>query len=252
MNAVSVVIIARKSAATLRACLNSVAGFDEVVLYLNDTDDDSREIAHEFANVRVIEGYFDGFGSTKNRAADCARNDWILSLDADEALGAEMAQTVLQQPLNPHSVYAFERINYYRDRPIRHCWGHDTLVRLYNRTHTQFTDSRVHEFIRADHLTVERSRLTFTHHPYHSLSDFLVKADTYSTLFAQENVGRKTASPAKAFADGLYSFIKTYFFKRGFLDGYAGLVIAFSHMATNFYKYMKLYEANQSEQEQKP
>ena len=55
------------------------------------------------------------------------------------------------------------------------------------------------------------------------------------------------ASPSKAFFSGIYAFIKTYILKRGFLDGYVGLLIAFSHMATNFYKYMKLYECNRDE-----
>jgi hypothetical protein len=55
------------------------------------------------------------------------------------------------------------------------------------------------------------------------------------------------ASPSKAFFSGIYAFFKTYILKRGFLDGYVGLLIAFSHMATNFYKYMKLYEFNRDE-----
>jgi hypothetical protein len=63
-------------------------------------------------------------------------------------------------------------------------------------------------------------------------------------LFAESNKDKQAASPAKALISGIYSFFRTYFIKRGFLDGYVGLVIAFSHMATNFYKYMKLYESN--------
>ena len=82
------------------------------------------------------------------------------------------------------------------------------------------------------------------HYPYSTVTDFIVKLDRYSTKFAQDNVGRKSSSPLKAFFNSQFSFLKTYFIKRGFLDGYAGLVIAFSHMATNFYKYIKLYELN--------
>jgi len=82
------------------------------------------------------------------------------------------------------------------------------------------------------------------HYSYMSISDFIIKLDRYSTLFANDNVGKKSSSPAKAFFNGLYSFFRTYILKRGFLDGYAGLIIAFSHFATNFYKYIKLYELN--------
>jgi hypothetical protein len=82
------------------------------------------------------------------------------------------------------------------------------------------------------------------HYSYMSITDFIIKVDRYSTLFATDNVGRIKSSPTKAFFNALYSFFRTYILKRGFLDGYAGLVISFSHMATNFYKYIKLYEMN--------
>ena len=85
------------------------------------------------------------------------------------------------------------------------------------------------------------------HYSYMSISDFIVKVDRYSTLFAADNTGKKFPTPAKAFVNGLYSFFRTYVLKRGFLDGYAGLIIAFSHMATNFYKYIKLYEMNREQ-----
>jgi hypothetical protein len=82
------------------------------------------------------------------------------------------------------------------------------------------------------------------HYPYTSITDFIIKLERYSTIYAQDNAGKKSSSPTKAFFNGVFSFLKTYILKRGFLDGYAGLIIAFSHMATNFYKYMKLYELN--------
>jgi hypothetical protein len=82
------------------------------------------------------------------------------------------------------------------------------------------------------------------HYSYSSMSDFIIKADRYSSLFANDNVGKKSSSPTKAFFNATYSFIRTYFFKRGFLDGYAGLIIAVSHATNNFFKYMKLYEKN--------
>jgi hypothetical protein len=89
------------------------------------------------------------------------------------------------------------------------------------------------------------------HFSYHSVSDLVLKVERYSTLFAEDNSSefhhgraKVSASPSKAFFNGLYSFFRTYVLKRGFLDGHVGLLIAFSHMATNFYKYMKLYERN--------
>ena len=82
------------------------------------------------------------------------------------------------------------------------------------------------------------------HYSYQSISQFIAKADVYSTLFAKNNVGKKSSSPTKAFFNATYSFFRTYVLKKGFLDGYVGLVIAVSHAVTNFYKYVKLYELN--------
>jgi hypothetical protein len=118
------------------------------------------------------------------------------------------------------------------------------IVRLYNKTKTSFTDKKVHEKIIVDGFTIEPINGVVKHFPYSTITDFIVKLDRYSTIFAQDNAGKKSSSPLKALFNAKFSFIKTYFFKRGFLDGYAGLVIAFSHMATNFYKYIKLYELN--------
>ena len=82
------------------------------------------------------------------------------------------------------------------------------------------------------------------HYSYHSISEIVIKADRYSTLCAQNNAGIKSSSPSKAFFNSIYSFFRTFVLKQGFRDGYVGLVIAYSHAVTNFYKYIKLYELN--------
>ena len=244
MNKISVVIIAKNPENTLEMCLDSLIRFDEVILYINDTTDNTKYIASKFENVKVIDGEFDGFGPTKNAAATYAKNDWILSLDSDEVLTESLVDELLTCTLGHTSIYSLLRINFYKTTQIRYCWGDDVLIRLYNRTKTQFTDKKVHEKIIEEGCAKVVLKNTFFHYPYHSITDFIIKADRYSTLFANDNAGKKSSSPTKAILNGIFSFVKTYFFKRGFLDGYAGLVIAFSHMATNFYKYIKLYEQN--------
>ena len=77
LDRISVVIIARNAARTLERTIDSVAPFDEVVVYLNDSTDDTEALARKFQNVRVVKGPFEGFGPTKNRAIDAARNEWI-------------------------------------------------------------------------------------------------------------------------------------------------------------------------------
>ena len=244
INHISVVMIAKDSEQTIKASLESLKEFSEVILYLNNSSDKTKEIAQNYSNVTIVEGEFLGFGATKNRATSYATNEWILSLDSDEVLSVEFIENLQQLKLSDDTLYSILRTNYYKEIPIKHCWGDDTIVRLYNRSKTQFTNKHVHEHIIDEGFKKEMLQGAVQHYPYSNISEFIAKADQYSTLFAQDRAGKKSSSPLKAFFNAHYSFFRTYIIKRGFLDGYAGLIIAFSHMVTNFYKYMKLYELN--------
>jgi glycosyltransferase involved in cell wall biosynthesis len=237
-------MIVKDAESTLSKVLGSLKYFSEVIIYENGSTDDSIEIAKQYSNVRVIKGEFKGFGYTKNIAATYASNEWILSLDSDEVPSDEFIESLNEVTLDDGSVYQIDRANYYRDTLIRYCWANDNIVRLYNKTKTSYTDADVHEKIVSEGFNIYKLKGVIQHYPYSSISEFIKKADYYSTLFAQDRVGKKSSSPLKALLNALYSFIKTYIFKRGFMDGYVGLIIAYSHMVTNFYKYIKLYELN--------
>lgn len=238
-------MIVHNAQQTLERSLSSLKVFEEIILYENNSTDQTVQIAQTFPNVKLIQGDFLGFGPTKNLAISHATNEWILSLDSDEVLSEEFILNLSNKQLNENCVYTILRTNYYKSSQIKHCWGNDIIVRLFNKKITKFTDKQVHEKIITDDLTIKPLDGIVKHYPYATISDFIIKLDRYSTIYAQENVGKKNSSPLKAVANSSFSFFKTYFIKQGFRDGYAGLIIAFSHMATNFYKYIKLYELNQ-------
>jgi glycosyltransferase involved in cell wall biosynthesis len=242
---ISAVMIVKNGARTIRRTLESLKEFDDVVVYDNGSTDETLQIAREYSNVNLIEGNFDGFGTTKNRAASFARHEWILIIDSDEVVDAQLLYTMKTKPLDSKTIYIVNFLAFYKEIQIKHCgWNNQKIRRLYNKTVTQFNDNAVHENIIDEGMQKESIEGNMKHYSYMSISDFIIKLDRYSTLFAHDNAGKKSSSPAKAFLNGLYSFFRTYILKRGFLDGYAGLIIAFSHMATNFYKYIKLYEMN--------
>jgi len=245
---ISCVIIVKNGAGTLTPVLEALSCFEDVVLYDNGSDDGTQALAADCANVNLIEGPFLGFGETKQRAAGYAKNDWVLSLDADEVLTAEFIAGLKTLTLDSNMVYSITRSNFYKEREVKHCWGKDVIVRLYDRSKTNFNNSKVHELVVTEGFAVENLSGTVRHYPYQNISQFIQKLDKYSTLFAEDKQGIKKSSPLKASLNGMYSFFKTYLLKRGFMDGSAGLIIAFSHMATNFYKYMKLYELNKAQQ----
>ena len=241
---ISCVIIVKDAQNTIADVLNALKPFNDVVLYINNSTDKTKDIAKKYKNVTIIDGIFNGFGITKNEASKYTKNSWILSLDADEVISEEFIQNLKKIDLDKNNLYTIDRVNYYKKAPIKHCWGNDIIVRIYNKDITNFTDTKVHEKIIKKNLNIIHIKGEVKHYPYSNISDFIIKLDRYSTIFAQDNVGKKSSSPLKAILNAYFSFFKTYFLKKGFLDGYAGLIIAFSHMATNFYKYMKLYELN--------
>lgn len=242
---ISVVVLAKNNEKTIEKTLQSLLGFSDVVVYDNGSSDKTMDIAKKFSNVNLVQGEFKGFGWTKNRAASFAKNDWILIIDSDEVVDSELFSTLKNKSLDEKTVYRLNFKAFYKDIQVKHCgWNNQKIKRLYNRKITSYNSNDVHEDIISDGLKMEELKGNVEHYSYHTISEFIIKADRYSTLFATNNVGKKSSSPVKAFFNGLYSFIKTYIFKQGFRDGYVGLIIAFSHMVTNFYKYIKLYEAN--------
>ncbi|MFA7069381.1 MAG: glycosyltransferase family 2 protein [Sulfurimonas sp.] len=242
---ISTVILAKNSEKTIEKTLKSLVEFDDVVVYDNGSSDKTMQIAKSFKNVNLVEGEFRGFGWSKNRAASFAKNDWILIIDSDEVVDVELLNELKNKNLDEKTVYRLNFKAFYKDTEVKYCgWNNQKIKRLYNKTITRYNSNDVHEDIITDGLKLEELKGNVEHYSYHSISEFIIKADRYSSLFATNNVGKKSSSPVKAFFNGLYSFIKTYIFKQGFRDGYVGLVIAFSHFVTNFYKYIKLYELN--------
>lgn len=242
---ISAIVLAKNNDNTIEKTLQSLQQFDDVVVYDNGSTDTTMTIARGFKNVNLVEGEFKGFGWAKNKAVSFAKHDWVIIIDSDEVVDAKLLETLQNKTLDAKKVYQLNFKAYYKDIQVKYCgWNNQKIKRLYNKTTTSYNMNDVHEDIISDGFEIEILDGSIEHYSYHSISQFIIKADHYSTLFAKNNAGKKSSSPTKAILNGIYSFIKTYFFKRGFLDGFVGLTIAFSHMVTNFYKYMKLYELN--------
>ncbi|RXI28672.1 glycosyltransferase family 2 protein [Aliarcobacter trophiarum] len=242
---ISAVVLAKNSEKTIEKTLKSLVDFDDVIVYDNGSTDETINIAKKFSNVNLIQGEFKGFGWTKNCASSFALNDWVLIIDSDEVVDRELLNELKTKKLDKNIVYRLNFKAFYKDIQVKHCgWNNQKIKRLYNKTITKYNSNDVHEDIITDGLNIEEIKGNVEHYSYHTISEFIIKADRYSTLFATNNAGKKASSPTKAFLNSIYSFFRTYIIKQGFRDGYVGLVIAYSHAVTNFYKYIKLYELN--------
>jgi len=236
-----VVIIAKDASDTIGTTLESLKKFSEVIVYINNSTDNTEQIAQSYLNVKVINGEFLGFGPTKNKAATFSSNDWILSLDSDEVLTDELTEELANLNLKDNNqVFILKRDNYFLRKKIKYSgWGSDYLVRLYNRSSHSFNLKQVHEKIEINKDTHSiKLQNSFKHMAVTNINQFLEKIIKYSDLAAKD---AKTCSFSVVIMKSFFAFFKTYILQFGFLDGWMGFVIAVSNANGRFYRYTKRY-----------
>ena len=237
----SVVIIVKNGAAHIEELLNSVIDFNEVVIYDNGSTDDTESLARNFSNVSWYSGDFLGFGPTKAHAVSLAKNDWILSLDADEIVSEALKNSLLASRMENRQAGLILRENHFLGRAIRYSgWGKDPLIRFFNRTSAQFNDAKVHEqVVPQQGVSIVQLSGVIKHYAVDDLSQFLEKVNRYSSIRAES--GLKARHPILIILKTFFAFFRTYILKLGLLDGWRGLVISVSNANGVFWKYIKAY-----------
>jgi glycosyltransferase involved in cell wall biosynthesis len=215
---------------------------DEILVVDSGSVDRTVELAEKLG-ARVIEAGWRGFAGQKNWAAEQATHDWILSLDADEALSEALEAEILnlKKSTPEQDGYTMPRMARYLGRWILHSgWYPDRKVRLYDRRKTMWVGDFVHESVQAPS-RLGHLQSNLLHFTCESISEHVKTLDRYTTLAAQEIAARKLKVPlSRLIFDPAWTFVKTYFLQRGFLDGPEGLTIA--QMAA-FYTYLKYAKA---------
>src|SRR4051794_4923070 len=238
---ITATIITLNEERNIARAIESLRCVDEILIVDSGSVDRTVELAEKLG-ARVIEAGWLGYAAQKNRAAEEAQNDWILSLDADEVLSEALEAEIwnLKKAGPQFDAYTMPRLARYLGRWILHSgWYPDRKVRLYHRAKAQWVGEFVHESVqvkgKVGHL--ESNILHFT---CDSLSEHLRTLDRYTTLAAQEIAARKVPVPLhRIVLDPAWTFLKSYFFQRGFLDGLEGLTIAYMAAFYTFLKYSK-------------
>jgi len=243
---ITATILAKNAKKHIEESLSSLYFVDEIVVLDDGSTDGTLEIAAKFANVKIYtQERFEGFGKAHQKMEALSCNDWILSIDSDEVVSKELANEIMGEKLDKNTVYKISFDNYYRGKHIKGCgWSPDYKYRLYNRTVTGFDDKEVHENITLAGLKIKELKHPAKHYSFDSAADFLRKIQNYSDLYAKEYAGKKNSSVAKAVFRSFFAFFKSYIVKKGFLDGYGGFIVSCYNASGVFWKYMKLYEAN--------
>jgi glycosyltransferase involved in cell wall biosynthesis len=239
----SVILITKNEASNIRECLESVRFANEWIIVDSGSTDGTIDIAREFGATVISTDDWPGFGPQKNRALDAATGDWILSIDADERISDALRKEILAAITDGgHAAYALPRLSSFCGRFIQHSgWYPDYIVRLFRLGTARFSDSLVHESLRVTQGTTGRLASHIIHYSYLDDESVLRKLNQYSTLGAQQAYAAgKRSGLGKALGHALSAFLRSYVFKRGFLDGGAGVMVAISAAESTYHKYLKL------------
>jgi glycosyltransferase involved in cell wall biosynthesis len=249
MQKISAYILTFNEAEKIEAAVSSVLWADEVVVVDSFSVDRTAQIARSLG-ARVVDVQFKGFGDLRNRAIEACNFNWVFSLDADErcteAVRDEILTLLAGSP--PHEIYMVPRRSYMMGRWIRGSGWYPNFrqPQLFRKGSIRYTLEPVHEgFEVVGGRSVGTLRNAVWQFPFRNLEEVINKMNRYSTLGATK-LTSKRVSMASAFGHAVWSFIKHYFFKLGFIDGWAGFVIAFGNFEGTFYRYAKRYEATQA------
>ena len=248
MPRISAYIIAFNEADKIEAALRSVRWADEIVVADSFSTDATVEIARRYTE-RVIQVPFEGFGKLRNEVLKELTGDWIFSLDADErcteAVRDEILALLAGSP--PHDVYRVPRKSYMMGRWIKGSGWYPNFrqPQLFRKGAMRYTLEPVHEgYENLSGKPLGTLGNAIWQLPFRNLEEVIKKMNRYSSLGAPK-LASKRVSMASALGHGLWSFLKHYIFKLGFIDGWAGFVIALGNFEGTFYRYAKRYEETQ-------
>jgi glycosyltransferase involved in cell wall biosynthesis len=238
------VVITLDEEAHIRRCLESVAWADEIIVVDAESRDKTVQIAREFTD-RVISRPWPGFAAQKNFALDQSTAEWLLSLDADEAVSPELREEIATTIAEAGACdgYAVRRRNMFLGQWIRHGGLYpDWQLRVFRRGRGRFVDRAVHESVRVEG-RVGRLRGHLVHRSYEDVGDFFERAHRYSSLAAEEWIGQgRSVRTRELVLRPLARFLSMYLVRRGFLDGRRGLLLATLYAYYVFMRSAKVWE----------
>jgi glycosyltransferase involved in cell wall biosynthesis len=248
---ISVVIVCKNEEHIIGKTLQSVQSFaGEVLVYDTGSTDKTIAIARS-AGATVVQAPWEGYGRSKQKAISLARYDWIMNLDSDEVVDEEAQSAVQQLSLKDEKIcYRFKFKNFLGNNALK--WGEfgfDSHIRLFNRKQVTWNDAPVHERLqKAEGVKEEKLKGHILHYTMKDTAEFMHKSVNYALTNAESYFQRgKKATWVKQYLSPALTFIKYYFIRLGFLDGWAGLFSARMAALYTYLKYVRLRELEERE-----
>ena len=240
----SAVIITLNEEKNIARCIESLLEVaDEILVVDSLSTDKTREICTRYG-VRFVEQKFLGYIEQKNFALRLATHEYILSLDADEALDEKLKEeiTKLKNAFFDDG-YEFNRLTMYNGFWVRHCgWYPDTKIRLVKKERAQWVGTNPHDTLEVFG-TVGFINGDLLHYSYDSISAHILQTNKFSTIEAQSLFNRgKRATLFKLVTRPGFQFFKDYILRKGFLDGHYGFIICFINSLYVLLKYAKMMD----------
>jgi len=257
MSKISAVVITLNEEKYIEQCINSLKGVaDEIVVIDSFSTDRTKEICISLG-VRFIEHPFVGYRDQKNYALSLAEHDYVLSLDADEALSPELEKSInkIKQDLK-YDGYKFNRLNSFCGKWIHYTnLSPDCKIRLFNKKRAKWDGLNIHEKVLLDNPdSCLKIKGQLYHWLYDSYEDSIEKINRYTTLLAAEYYEHNIKFTfGKLFLHPTWRFFHSFFLKAGFLDGIDGFVVSKILATSCFLKYLKLrvlYVENKRQREE--
>jgi glycosyltransferase involved in cell wall biosynthesis len=245
----SATIIALNEGRKIERCLKSLHGVADEIIVVDSFSTDATESICRRHGVRFIQNPFPGYVAQKNFAMKQATFDYVLSLDADEALSEELRESILRVKQDwAYDGYRFNRFNNYCGRWIRHSgWYPDRKIRLWDRRSGEWGGTDPHDsVIMKEGKQVRLLKGDILHYAYLTVDEHLRQMHEFGEIAARAKYakGQRSFFVIHVLLSPLFKFVKKYFFQLGFLDGYYGFVFCAAASSFNFFKYLRLYEYN--------
>lgn len=242
---ISAYIIAYNEAKKISDTINSVLWADEIIVADSASTDETARIAQDMG-ARVVQIPFQGFGHLRNQAIKACTHEWIFSLDTDEQCTPEVRDEILTLLAGSpaHDAYLVPRRNYFMGHWIQYSGWYPNFrqPQLFRNGSMKYVELPVHEgYELLTAKPVGRLEQAIWQIPFRDFEEVLKKANRYSSLGATK-LAEQRVSMGAALCHAIWSFLKHYVAKRGFLDGWAGFVIAFGNFEGTFYRYAKRFE----------
>lgn len=243
-------IITLNEERNIARAIDSVLNVADEIVVLDSYSKDRTEEICQSKGVKFIQREWMGYAQTKNYANSLTENEWIFSLDADEALDEQMQEDVLRLKQEGFKgIYSANRLTNYCGKWIKYStWYPDWKIRLFPKSKAKWDGEFVHEELEfSEPLESYKLKGHLHHFSYYTHSEHRRRADRYSVLTAKKlHAAGKTAGPFRPFVSGIGRFITMFILNLGFLDGWAGYKIAKISAESNVLKYKMLRKLNQN------